>query len=128
MHTVVQAREGVARGGRDPAARVAVAGATGYTGQELLRLLARHPAVTITAAMSSGARSTTSAAPRRLPALAHIFSGVITPLDADALARDADLVLIALPASATADLVQALVATSVRVINLSGAFRLRDRE
>ena len=36
-------------------ARVAVAGATGYTGQELLRLLARHPAVALTAAMSSGA-------------------------------------------------------------------------
>jgi len=35
--------------------RVAVAGATGYTGQELLRLLARHPAVALTAAMSSGA-------------------------------------------------------------------------
>jgi N-acetyl-gamma-glutamyl-phosphate reductase len=33
---------------------VAIAGATGYTGQELLRLLARHPGVSITAAMSSG--------------------------------------------------------------------------
>ena len=39
---------------RSAVARVAVAGATGYTGQELLRLLARHPAVTLTAAMSSG--------------------------------------------------------------------------
>src|SRR5215510_13774275 len=41
-------------------ARVAIAGATGYTGQELLRLLARHPAVTIAAATSSG-----SGTPRR---------------------------------------------------------------
>ena len=31
-------------------ARVAVAGATGYAGQELVRILARHPAVTLTAA------------------------------------------------------------------------------
>jgi N-acetyl-gamma-glutamylphosphate reductase len=30
-----------------PPARVAVAGATGYTGQELLRVLARPPAVTL---------------------------------------------------------------------------------
>jgi len=126
MHTVVQARERVASEGRGPAARVAIAGATGYTGQELLRLLARHPAVTITAAMSSRAPSTTSAAPRRLPALAHIFSGAITPLDAEALARDADLVFLALPDRAAAELAPALVAAGVRVIDLSGAFRLRD--
>ena len=30
--------------------RVAIAGATGYAGQELVRILARHPAVTLTAA------------------------------------------------------------------------------
>jgi hypothetical protein len=33
---------------------VAIAGATGYAGQELVRLLARHPAVTLRVAMSSG--------------------------------------------------------------------------
>ncbi len=42
--------------------RVAIAGATGFAGQELLRLLARHPAVAITAATASQATST----PRRL--------------------------------------------------------------
>src|SRR5438132_14039577 len=80
--------------------RVAVAGATGYTGQELLRLLARHPAVRLTAAMSSG----TSAAARRLPALARIWTGAITPLAPDTLAREADIVFLALPASAAAGL------------------------
>ena len=43
--------------------RVAVAGATGYAGQELLRLLARHPGAHLTLAMSSG-----SGEPRPLPA------------------------------------------------------------
>ena len=79
MHTVVQphAASGTTAGPGDVAlTRVAVAGATGYTGQELLRLLARHPAVTITAATSSGAT-----AARRLPALARIWNGTITPLD-----------------------------------------------
>jgi N-acetyl-gamma-glutamyl-phosphate reductase len=130
MHTVVQSREHVAGGGRSRAVRVAVAGATGYTGQELLRLLARHPSVTIAAAMSSGAPSGTpgaAAAPRRLPALAHVFSGTITPLDRDALAREADLVFLALPDKAAAELAPALVEGGVRVIDLSGAFRLRDR-
>jgi N-acetyl-gamma-glutamyl-phosphate reductase len=109
---------------------VAVAGATGYTGQELLRLLARHPAVTIAAAMSSGAPSATSgtsAAPRRLPALAHIFTGTITPLDRDALARETDVVFLALPDKAAAELAPALLEAGVRVVDLSGAFRLRDQ-
>jgi N-acetyl-gamma-glutamyl-phosphate reductase len=132
MHTAVQSRERVAGGARGAAVRVAGAAATGYTGQELLRLLARHPAVTIAAAMSSGASgvsgaSGTSPAPRRLPALAHIYTGTITPLDRDALAREADLVFLALPDKAAAELAPALVEAGVRVIDLSGAFRLRDQ-
>ena len=122
MHTAERSRE-VASGGRGAgAARVAVAGATGYTGQELLRLLARHPAVAVTAATSSG----TSPA-RRLPALARIWNGAITPLDPDALAREADVVFLALPDAAAADLAPRLVDAGVRVIDLSGAFRLRDQ-
>jgi N-acetyl-gamma-glutamyl-phosphate reductase len=103
-------------------ARVAVAGATGYTGQELLRILARHPAVTLTAAMSSAA----SSAARRLPALARLWDGAVTPLAPGALARDADIVFLALPDTAAAELAPALVDAGVRVIDLSGAFRLRD--
>jgi N-acetyl-gamma-glutamyl-phosphate reductase len=100
------------------AARIAVAGATGYTGQELLRILSRHPAVAVTAAMSSG---TTAA--RKLPALARLWPGEITPLSQDAL-RGADVVFLALPDAAAAELAPALVDAGVRVIDLSGAFRL----
>ena len=103
--------------------RVAVAGATGYTGQELLRLLARHPGVTVTAATSSGATAS-----RRLPALARIWDGTVTPLDRERLAADADVVFLALPDSAAAALAPALVAAGVRVIDLSGAFRLLDAD
>jgi N-acetyl-gamma-glutamyl-phosphate reductase len=103
-------------------ARVAIAGATGYAGQELLRLLARHPAVTVTAAMSSGS----TAAGRRLPALARVWSGDIQPLDGELLAREADVVFLALPDAAAARQAVDLAAAGVRVIDLSGAFRLRD--
>jgi N-acetyl-gamma-glutamyl-phosphate reductase len=102
--------------------RVAIAGATGFAGQELVRILARHPAVTITAAMSSGATS----APRPLPALARIFDGTVVPLDVDRLARDADVVFLALPEAAAAELAPVLLERGVRVIDLSGAFRIRD--
>lgn len=122
MHTVVHPA-GAKRGAAPAKAiRVAVAGATGYTGQELLRILARHPAVTIAAATSSG---TTAA--RKLPALGHIFRGEITPLDSAALAQDADLVFLALPDKAAAELAPMLVRAGVKVIDLSGAFRLRDQ-
>ena len=103
--------------------RVAVAGATGYTGQELLRILARHPAVRLTTATSSTAQS----AARRLPALAHLWDGAITPLDVDALVREADVVFLALPDSAAAELAPVLVERGVRTIDLSGSFRLRDQ-
>src|SRR5262245_2862073 len=126
MHTTtraVDADAGARVGAKAaPPTRVAVAGATGFTGQELLRILARHPAVTLTAAMSSGAAS----AARRLPALAKIWSGTLAPLDADQLARDAELVFLALPDTAAADLAPRLVDAGVRVVDLSGAFRLRD--
>jgi len=104
-----------------PVSRVAIAGATGYTGQELLRLLARHPGVAITAAMSSS----TSAA-RSLPALARIWKGELTPFAPDALAASADVVFLALPDSAAAEVAPILVRKGVRVVDLSGAFRLRD--
>jgi N-acetyl-gamma-glutamyl-phosphate reductase len=102
-------------------ARVAIAGATGYAGQELVRILARHPAVTLTAAMSSGATS----APRPLPALARIFEGAVVPLDVDRLATEADVVFLALPEAASAELAPTLLDRGVRVIDLSGAFRIR---
>jgi N-acetyl-gamma-glutamyl-phosphate reductase len=101
---------------------VAVAGATGYAGQELVRLLARHPAAALTVAMSSGA----SSAPRALPALSRIWDDAVVPLDVERIASEAETVFLALPEAASAELAPTLVARGVRVIDLSGAFRLRD--
>lgn len=102
--------------------RVAVAGASGFAGQELLRLLARHPRVTITAATGSQATS----APRTLPALKRIWDGTVVPLDTAALIGQADAVFLGLPEAASAEIAPVLVEAGLRVIDLSGAFRLRD--
>src|SRR3954469_4060338 len=128
MHTVSPAVSATTAGQKSSGATaVAVAGATGYTGQELLRILSRHPAVQIAAATSS--RTAAAGVPaRKLPALARLWNGAIAPLDRDALARDAELVFLALPDAAAAELAPALVDAGVRVIDLSGAFRLRDAE
>jgi N-acetyl-gamma-glutamyl-phosphate reductase len=99
--------------------RVAIAGATGYAGQELLRLLAGHPGIRVTAAMSSSGEA------RRIQALARVWDDEIRPLDTARLA-DADIVCLALPEHASAALGPTLAEAGVRVIDLSGAFRLRD--
>jgi N-acetyl-gamma-glutamyl-phosphate reductase len=102
--------------------RAAVIGATGYAGQELVRLLARHPALELTIATASQASST----PRRLPALTKIFDGEVRPLDLSSVTDAADVAFLALPEAASAETAPRLLAAGLRVVDLSGAFRIRD--
>jgi N-acetyl-gamma-glutamyl-phosphate reductase len=102
--------------------RIAVVGATGYSGQELLKILARHPGVRLTGAFGSGA----SDQPRRLPALARRWDGLVEPFDHDRVAASADAVFLSLPEATSAALAPPLVAAGLRVVDLSGAFRLAD--
>ncbi len=102
--------------------RVGIAGASGFAGQELLRWLAGHPRARVTAAMSSSPDGPA----RTLPALARIWDGVVEPFSPDKLAEQSDVVFLALPEEAAAAIAPILVAGGVRVIDLSGAFRLRD--
>jgi N-acetyl-gamma-glutamyl-phosphate reductase len=104
------------------AVRVGVVGATGYAGQELVALLARHPHAQLTTAMSSSAES----AARPLPRLARLWDGTVEPLQKDRLAREVSLAFLAVPEAAAAELAPPLVDAGVRVIDLSGAFRIRD--
>ena len=102
--------------------RVGIAGATGYGGQELLRLLARHPHARVAAAMASSG----GGGDRPLPALTGLWSGRIAPLALDELADGADAVFLALPESASAEVLPRLIDRCARIFDLSGAFRLRD--
>ena len=103
--------------------RVGVAGATGYTGVELIRLLSRHPGVRVSAAMGAP-----GAAPRKVPALKRLWDEPVNGLDLDVLADASDAVFLALPDHAAAEIAPPLVARGKRVFDLSGAFRLRDSE
>lgn len=103
--------------------RVGVAGATGYTGVELIRLLSRHPGVRVSAAMGAP-----GAAPRTVPALKRLWDEPVNGLDLDVLANASDAVFLALPEHAAAEIAPSLVARGKRVFDLSGAFRLRDSE
>src|SRR4029450_2593105 len=106
-----------------PRVRVGVAGATGYAGVELLRRLARHPAVDIRIAMgSSGSEA------RRVPALARIWDSMALPFDVDKLSSEADTIFLAVPEALSAQVTPVLTGRGARVFDLSGAFRLRDPE
>jgi N-acetyl-gamma-glutamyl-phosphate reductase len=100
---------------------VGVVGATGYGGQELVRLLARHPGADLKVALGSSH----SDQPRTLPGLARVWDGQITAYSADALAG-CDIVFLSTPEAFAATSAAELLARGHRVIDLSGAFRLKD--
>jgi N-acetyl-gamma-glutamyl-phosphate reductase len=104
---------------------VAVAGATGYMGAELLRLLAVHPKVRVTAVMASE-RSAGAPIGRLLPSLRGRLDLTVQAVDAGRLAEQADCVLLALPHGQTHEVVSVLRLRGRRVVDLSADYRLRD--
>jgi N-acetyl-gamma-glutamyl-phosphate reductase len=101
--------------------RVAVAGASGYAGGEVLRLVAGHPEFDIVAATAhSNAGAPVASVHPHLVSLGLTFA----PTDPDALAA-ADLVFLALPHGESAA-VAAQLPDSVRVVDLGADHRLRD--
>jgi len=101
----------------------AIVGASGYTGLELTRLLARHPRIRLAALYSD--RWCDESAADRLPLDGPASSLRYRPL-AEGERADAELVFLATPAEVSAELAPKLLAKGVRVIDLSGAFRLAD--
>jgi N-acetyl-gamma-glutamyl-phosphate reductase len=101
--------------------RVAVAGASGYAGGELLRLIAGHPELELAAATAhSHAGVPVSAVHPHLVGLDH----VLTATDPAALSG-ADLVFLALPHGESGRLAAALPA-GVKVVDLGADHRLVD--
>ena len=104
--------------------RVAVAGASGYMGAELLRLLHVHPEVTLTGVTSdrlSGERLDSA-----YPHLRALSDLRFHELDARWLADVADVVFLALPHLESQRAVPILRAAGTKVIDLSADYRLRN--
>ncbi len=106
-------------------ARVAVAGASGYAGGELLRLLAGHPDVELTTvtAESSAGRGIAEVHPNLagVPAFAGRRFEPATALRG----LDCDLAFLALPAGQSAQVAAALPA-GIRVVDVGPDFRIAD--
>jgi len=106
--------------------RVAIAGASGYTGFELLRILCAHPSVkvsTITSRQQKGQRIDDF-----YPAFKRHCDLVFEETDPERLAASSDLVFTALPHQASMDIIPGLLERGVRVVDLSADYRLRDPE
>ncbi len=110
-----------------PTVRTAIVGASGYSGEELVRLLLAHPYTKLVAATSRQYTGET---------VAHVFPKFAShPLaktlrfcepQIELLTREADLVFLALPHGVAAEFALPLLAAGCRVIDLSADFRLRD--
>ncbi len=106
--------------------RVGVIGVTGYSGLELMRLLLRHPAVECVSVMAS---ETTGERPLSdiHPQLRALSDLVCEPQDTARLAsRGVETVFLCTPNEVSYSLAAKLLAREMRVIDLSGSFRLKD--
>lgn len=104
--------------------RIAILGASGYTGAELVRLIASHPSMQIVAL--SADRKAGMAMAEVFPFLRHLDLPVLQKIDEIDFAN-VDLCFCALPHATTQEVV-ARLPRGLKVVDLSADFRLRDPE
>ena len=104
--------------------KVAVVGASGYTGGEVLRLLANHPRVEVAHITADTHAGRPVAA--IFPSLRGIFDHVCERLDPAAIARAADVAFLCLPHKTSMEVGASLHRVGTRIIDLSADFRLKD--
>ena len=103
--------------------KVGIVGGTGYTGVELLRLLASHPNAELTAITSRSEKGKPVSA--LFPNLRSIVDLVFTEPTVANL-KGCDVVFFATPHGVAQSLVPEILAADIRVIDLSADFRIRD--
>ena len=106
--------------------KAAIVGASGYSGEELVRLLLRHPNVQLTAVTSrqSAGQTVAQVFPKfsQYPAARQLR---FTEPNAELLAKQAEVVFLALPHGVAAEFAVPLLQLGCQVIDLSADFRLK---
>ncbi|SCB01139.1 N-acetyl-gamma-glutamyl-phosphate reductase [Bacillus mycoides] len=104
--------------------KVAIIGATGYGGIELIRLLEQHPYFSIASlhSFSQVGEFMTNVYPHFRNVLVH----TLQEIDAEKIEKEAEIVFLATPAGVSAELTPKLLAVGLKVIDLSGDFRMID--
>ena len=104
--------------------RVAIAGASGYAGAELVRLATAHPAYDVTAVTSE--KSAGQKVSAVFPSLAGVVPHTFEALAPDALVDRADAIFLALPHTKSQDPVALCRKAGKLVVDLSADYRLKD--
>ncbi|WP_455371881.1 N-acetyl-gamma-glutamyl-phosphate reductase, partial [Petrachloros mirabilis] len=104
--------------------RVAIAGASGYAGAELVRLAASHPYFELAAVTSE--KSAGSPVAKVFPSLAGLVSLTFQALTPEAIAQQADAVFLALPHTKSLAPVATCMETGKFIVDLSADYRLKD--
>lgn len=102
--------------------KIAILGASGYTGAELVRLIASHPSIEV-AALSGNSKAGMSMA-QVFPHLRHLDLPVLTTIE-DVNFDGIDLAFCALPHKTSQEVISKLPKT-LKIVDLSADFRLRD--
>ena len=109
-----------------PKPRVAVVGATGYAGGELARLLLRHPRIEKPIFFLRDGHASVRCLTEVFPQLRGWGEAPCRPFSVEAVAKSGTQVaFLATPHEASLEIVPALLAAGLRVVDLSGAFRFR---
>ena len=108
--------------------RAGLVGVTGYTGMELARLLADHPALELVRATSRSEAGKTLAGLFPNLAKTRLGSVTVTQPDVADLAENCDIVFLAVPHGTAMDMAGQLLEAGARVVDLSADFRLRDAD
>ena len=104
--------------------RVGIYGGSGYTGQELLRLLVGHPEVTVVAATSRRFAGVPVA--EVYPVFSGLTDLVYTDASPEEVAGKADFIFLALPHGVSMEFAPVFIRAGRKVVDLSADFRLRD--
>jgi len=104
--------------------RVSIVGASGYGGGELARLLVNHPEVKLIHLTADSRQGEPMAA--LYPNLRAFTEAVTEQADPERLAKDSDVVFLALPAGKSMALAPVLVSSAARIIDLGPDFRFKD--
>lgn len=101
---------------------VAIVGASGYTGIELIKMLINHPIFKIAYVATSEGGMKIEALH---PSLTDIFTCNVEKADAEAIAQHAQLAFLALPHQASMGFAKQLLERGVKVVDLSADYRLK---
>lgn len=106
--------------------RIAIIGATGYTGAELIRILLNHPKVEITVLTSQ--KYVGGSIDQVFPFLRNKISLICEDLDPGEIVKKADFIFTALPHKTAMETIPTFYKEGKRIVDLSADFRFKNPE